>query len=51
MLLSHTLTKQGSHVASLVEYRSVVLEEVACQADRRTDLLTPPEGLMGLSEK
>ena len=29
MLLSHTLTMRGSNVASLVELRPVVLEEIA----------------------
>ena len=37
MLLSHTLTMRGSDVASLVEFRLVVSEEIACgQMDIRT---------------
>ena len=36
MLLSHTLTMRGHDVASLVEFRPVVKEEIALQTNRRT---------------
>ena len=33
ILLSHTLTTRGSHIASLVKFRPVVQEEIAWQKD------------------
>ena len=36
VLLSQTLSMRGRDVASLVEFRSVVKEEIAWQTNRRT---------------
>ena len=36
MLLTHTFTMRGSDVASLVDFRLVVLEETALRTDERT---------------